>query len=455
MSAIVTDNPFDLSDTIVANATASGRGALAVIRVSGRRAHDIARNAVERWPNLPRIATLSRVHGADGVLLDESIVIRYDAPASFTGEDAVEIITHGGLLVPVTITGALIARGARLARAGEFTRRALLNGKLDLLQAEAVGDLISATSRAAQQVALTQLDGCLSRRILALRDELVGLEALIAYDIDFPEEDDGPIAPARIIAATDRVVDALTRLAATVHTGELVREGALVVLAGAPNVGKSSLFNALLGESRAIVTNIPGTTRDAIEAVIDTGGVPLRLVDTAGLREATDIVERLGVEVSGSYVARAAVVLACGDDVESMRAVGTGLRGRTNAAIVALRTKSDLAAVSDADLASAKEAVGARAAIAVSAERGAGLGQLVDLIQELIVDGDAVTDLDAPILTQERHRFAIGHAREEVAEFLERWRMGDVPAPVAAVHLHDAVAALEELIGAVDVEHVL
>ncbi|HEV8216290.1 MAG TPA: GTPase, partial [Gemmatimonadaceae bacterium] len=238
---------------------------------------------------------------------------------------------------------------------------------------------------------------------------------------------------------------------------ELVRQGALVVLAGAPNVGKSSLFNALLGESRAIVTNIPGTTRDAIEAVIDTTGkrLPLRLVDTAGLREATDVVERLGVEVSGSYVARAAVVLACGDDPDSMRRVGMGLLGRTSAAVVAVRTKSDLAPVGDDELALAKEAVGARVALAVSAERGEGLSQLVELIQELIVGSDAATDLDAPILTQERHRFAIGRAREEVAEFLERWRTGDVPAPVAAVHLHDAVAALEELIGVVDVDHVL
>ena len=448
-------SPIDFSDTIVAVATAPGRGALAIVRLSGPRAHAIARATLDRWPDEPRRVVVSPVRDAVGVELDEAVVTRYDGPASYTGEDAVELVTHGGSVVSTTVTAALVARGARLAAAGEFTRRAVLNGKMDVLQAEATADLVDARSRAAQSVALRQLDGGLSRRVLELRSQLIELEALIAYDIDFPEEDDGPVAPARIADAAQRAIAALEQLLATSKTGELVRHGALVVLAGAPNVGKSSLFNALLGESRAIVTNIPGTTRDAIEAVIDTTGIPLRLVDTAGLREATDIVERLGVEVSGSYVARAAVVLACGDDVESMRAVGTGLRGRTNAAIVALRTKSDLAAVSDTDLASAKEAVGARAAIAVSAERGAGLGQLVDLIQELIVGGDAVTDLDAPILTQERHRFAIGHAREEVAEFLERWRMGDVPAPVAAVHLHDAVAALEELIGAVDVEHVL
>jgi tRNA modification GTPase len=448
-------SPLELSDTIVAVATAPGRGALAIVRVSGPQAHTIARATLDRWPDAPRTAVVSLMRDASRTVLDQVVVTRYHAPASYTGEDAVELVTHGGSVVPTTVSAALVARGARFAAPGEFTRRAVLNGKMDVLQAEATVDLVDARSRAAQSVALRQLDGGLSRRVLELRSQLIELEALIAYDIDFPEEDDGPIAPARIGTATERVTVALDHLLATSRTGELVRHGALVVLAGAPNVGKSSLFNALLGESRAIVTDIPGTTRDAIEAVIDTTGVPLRLVDTAGHRETTDIVERLGVEVGGSYVARAAVVLACGDDAKSIRAIGTGLSARTRAAVIAVRTKSDLETVSDAELKSSKEAVDARAAIAVSAERGDGLKDLVDLIQSLITDGDAVTDLDAPILTQERHRFAIGRARQEIGEFRERWQQGDVPVPVAAVHLHDAVAALEELIGAVDVEHVL
>lgn len=448
-------NPLDFSETIVAVATAPGRGALAIVRLSGARAHDIARATLDRWPDAPRRAVVSPLRDASGAELDQVVVTRFDAPASYTGEDAVELVTHGGSVVPATVSAALIAQGARPASPGEFTRRAVLNGKMDVLQAEATADLVDARSRVAQSVALRQLDGGLSRRISELRSQLIELEALIAYDIDFPEEDDGPIPPARIAEAAQQVGSALEQLLATSQTGELVRHGALVVLAGAPNVGKSSLFNALLGESRAIVTSIPGTTRDAIEAVIDTTSIPLRLVDTAGIREATDIVERLGVEVSGSYVARAAVVLACADDEESMRAIGTALLGRTSAAVIAVRTKADLGPVSDAELAAAKEAVGARAAIAVSAERGDALTNLVELIQALIAGGDAVADLDAPILTQERHRFAIARAREEVGEFMDRWRHGEVPAPVAAVHLHDAVAALEELIGAVDVEHVL
>jgi len=448
-------NPLDFSDTIVAVATAPGRGALAIVRLSGARAHEIARATLDRWPDSPRRSVVSMLRYAAGAEVDQVVVTRYDAPASYTGEDSVELVTNGGAVAPTTVSAALVARGARLAAPGEFTRRAVLNGKMDVLQAEATADLVDARSRAAQTVALRQLDGGLSRRVLELRSQLIELEALIAYDIDFPEEDDGPIAPTRIADAAQRVTFALDQLLATSKTGELVRHGALVVLAGAPNVGKSSLFNALLGASRAIVTNIPGTTRDAIEAVIDTTGVPLRIVDTAGLREATDVVERLGVEVSGSYVARAAVVLACGDDVESMRAVGGSLLGRTNAAVIAVRTKADLHPVSAAELESAKAAVNARAAIAVSAERGDGLHELVDVVQALVAGGEAISDLDAPILTQERHRFAIASARRETSEFLERWQHGDVPAPVAAVHLHAAVAALEELIGAVDVEHVL
>jgi tRNA modification GTPase len=387
--------------------------------------------------------------------VDQAIVIRYDSPASFTGDDAVEIITHGGSVVPTTVVAAFVSRGARPARPGEFTRRAVLNGKLDILQAEATGDLVSASSRAAQRVALNQLDGGLSRRVLALRDQVIGLEALIAYDIDFPEEDDGPIAPARIASATDELVGSLEKLIETARAGELVREGALVVLAGAPNVGKSSLFNALLGQNRAIVTDIPGTTRDAIEAMIDTPTVPLRLVDTAGLRRADDPVERIGVEVSESYLARASVVLACADSAATVRALALELSGRSAAPILLVRTKLDVCPVADRELEADRVTVGAVAALPVSAESGQGLEALVAATAATVMRDAREIEIDAPVLTNERHRHGASRALDEVREFRTRWREASVPALVAAVHLREAVRSLEDLVGRVDVEDVL
>ena len=448
-------NPLDTSDTIVAQASVSGRGALAIVRLSGPRAHAIGAAAMERWPSTAREAHLTTLTDGKGTALDQAIVIRYDAPRSFTGDDAVEIITHGGLVVPTTVIAALVALGARVARPGEFSRRAVLNGKLDILQAEATGDLIDASSRAAQRLALRQLDGGLSRRILALRDEIVGLEALIAYDIDFPEEDDGPIAPARIEAAAGSVVSSLEALLSTARVGVLVREGALVVLAGSPNVGKSSLFNAILGENRAIVTDIPGTTRDAIEAVVDTPSVPLRLVDTAGMREASDVVERIGVEISTTYVARASVVLACIDSPESLAALTDALAGKSDAPIVAVWTKADLQSPTEATLAAARVSLGAIESAAVSAETGAGIDALMTAISRVLATHGVDGEPDAPILVKERHRFAVDSALTEVRAFQNVWRVRALPAPVAAVHLRTAITALEDLIGAVDVEDVL
>jgi tRNA modification GTPase len=427
----------------VAEATAPGRGALAIIRLSGSRAHEIARRFVDPWPDEPRVATLATVRDADGAALDQSIVIRYDAPASFTGEDAVEFTTHGGVTVPATIAAALITAGAREAAPGEFTRRAMLNGKLDLLQAEAVLDLVSASSRAAQRLALAQLDGGLSRRLLDLRARILGLEALIAYDIDFPEEDDGPIPRERISQALADVSAGLDDLLATAHTGELVRDGALVVLAGVPNAGKSSLFNALVGRRRAIVTDIPGTTRDAIEAVVDAGRWPLRLVDTAGLRETTDQVERMGVDVSHEYLERAAVVLACGADEEEIDRAVSACKATTSAPTIVVRTKADVAPAASLPA----------GAIAVSAVTGAGIDQLVSRITEKLDQGAA--NNDAPVLTRARHRDRVTQARDELAAFRRAWSTGEVPAIVAAVHLRAATASLEELIGRVDVESIL
>ena len=435
-----------LEDTIVAVATPTGMGALALIRLSGPRAYAIAQKHIQPWPSETRTVQLSTVHNL-GEVLDRSLVTLFTRPNSYTGDDTVEISTHGGYLVPVSIVAALISSGARQALPGEFTRRAVLNGKLDILQAEAIGDLIDARSQAMQHAALGQLDGGLSRRLLALREDLVGLESLIAYDIDFPEEDDGPVPREKIEGAIAKMITSLETLLATAPAGELIREGAVVVIAGPPNAGKSSLFNSLLGRSRAIVTEIPGTTRDALEAVVDSGKWPLRLVDTAGLRDTVDPIERLGVEVSERYLASAAVVLACAENSEGLDQTVSSIGRKSTAPVIAVRTKADLAARRD-DL-------NGERVVRVSAHTGEGLQKLLDAINNAIASiyGEVVPDL--PVLTRARHRQALATALVEVRQFQQAWREEKLPAPVASVHLRAAVYVLEELIGAVDVEDVL
>lgn len=435
-------------DTIAAVATAAGRGALAIVRMSGAGAAAIGARCIAPWPSAARQATLGRVLGAEGETLDEGIAVYYRAPASFTGEDVVEFTCHGGPVVAATILATFVAHGARPAEPGEFTRRAVLNGRLDLLQAEAIGDLVDATSRAAQRVALSQLDGGLSRRIAGLRDAILGLEALAAYDIDFPEEDDGPVPPARIVAAARGTIQEIDVLLATAPMGELVRDGAVVVIAGAPNAGKSSLFNALLGKRRAIVTEIPGTTRDALEAVTETGGWPIRLVDTAGLRETRETVERLGIEVSQEYLERADVVLVCGDSGASLRDSMERVRRLTDAPRIVLRTKADLADGGAGD-------PGPRDVIAVSAETGTGLAAVTAAIAATLDQSRGALRFDAPLVTRERHRVALSLARDELERFLNAFAADQLPAVVAAVHLREATRHLEELIGTVDIEDLL
>jgi tRNA modification GTPase len=431
--------------TIAAIATAPGRGALAIVRVSGPDAPSIGRRLLDPAPATPRQATRCLLRDETGAIVDEVVATLFVAPHSFTGEHLLEVSTHGGLAAPAAALAAVLGAGARQADPGEFTRRAVLHGKLDLLQAEAIGDLVDARSSAARRVALHQLDGGLSRRVAELRRRVLDLEALLAYDIDFPEEDDGPVPRERIGRAAQELGIAIETLLATAVQGTLVQEGALVVLAGPPNVGKSSLFNALLGEARAIVTDVPGTTRDAIEAMLDLPDWPLRLVDTAGLREATDEVERLGIEVSSRYLGQAALVLACGDDARSIATSTTAIRTRTDAPIIAVATKADLVSEGDEK----------QADVAVSAHTGTGLRALLTLIEQRLtrLHGEPATESSG--LTRARHRAAVAEAASELRAFSEAWRADALPASVAAIHVRAAADALGELIGVVQVDDVL
>lgn len=436
-------------DTIAAIATPAGRGAIAIVRVSGRDAIDVGHRVTTRLdPDADRVAQLVSIrHPTDAAVLDEALVTVFRGPHSYTGEDVVEIAAHGGTIVPTLVLNAVIAAGARQALPGEFTRRAAANGRMDLVQAEAVGDLIDARSRMAHRVALSQLDGGLSRRTADLRDAVLQVEALIAYDIDFPEEDQGVVDRRRVDEALTRTISALDELLATGDTGEMLREGALVVIGGAPNAGKSSLFNALVGCERAIVTAIAGTTRDAIEAVIEVQGWPVRLVDTAGLRESADLVERLGIEISERYLGNADVVLLCAERLQELALLAKRVTGLTAAPVIPVHTKCDL-----------QEGLvdnGAHAALRVSALTGDGLDALAERVSSVLSNQFAPAAAEAPLLTRERHRTAVGAARAELLAFQNAWTVGALPSSVAAVHLREAAHHLAELIGAVDVEDVL
>jgi tRNA modification GTPase len=438
--------PAALDDTIVAPATAPGRAAVAVLRVSGPRAFEVARRCVRGWPAAPREAALLAVHDPrTGERLDRALVTAFPAPRSYTGEDVVELAVHGGLAAPAAVLAALAAAGARPALPGEFTRRAVLRGKLDLAQAEAVGALIDARTQAMRRAALAQLDGGLSRRVGALREALLHAEALLAYDIDFPEEDDGPVSRDRVARAASDALAGVEGLLATAPAGAIAREGAVCVIAGPPNAGKSSLFNALAGEARALVTDVPGTTRDALEATVERAPWPLRLVDTAGLRETDDRVERLGIEVAERWLARAHVVLACGETPADVARTAAYAAARTGAPVLGVRTKQDAGGAAD----------GADGALPVSAETGVGLAALLDAAAAAVSARWGAPDPELPLVTHARHLRALGEARDELRAFAEAWDADALPAPVAAVHLRAAAGALEELIGGVDVEDVL
>jgi tRNA modification GTPase len=429
-----------LSDPIAALATPPGRSALAVIRLSGTGAFPLANQIIRGFTmDPPRRANLAAFYASDGELIDRGIYVAFPGPQSYTGEDLVELTCHGGLQVPGRLLAALYAAGARAAAPGEFTRRAVLNGKLDLVQAEAVGDLIDATAPAQAISALRQLEGGLSRRLSALREALIQVEALLSYDIDFPEEDEGAVPPARIAAEIEGVSGQIRHLLATAPSAERLREGALLVFAGRPNAGKSSLFNALLGSDRALVTEVPGTTRDAIEAHTDFLGWPVRLADTAGLWDAPNRLDRLGVEVSQRYVSSADLVLLC---VEAGRPVGEDeaaiMRERP---VLLVRTKADLTTAPGEGL-------------PVSVLSGEGLEVLRrSAAERMFSERIALADLE-PGLTRERHRLALHRAQAALmAAIPQLGRAGD--AVLAAHHIREAGGALDELLGAMDIEEVL
>jgi len=423
-------------DTIAAVATPPGRGGIGVLRVSGPRVPEIAVAVLGRLPQ-PRRACLCTAKDARGEQLDHGIALYFPAPGSYTGEPVLEFHGHGGPVVMHALLGAFLDAGARLAEPGEYTRRAFLNEKLDLAQAEAVADLIDAASREAARSALRSLSGEFSAAIGALVAGLTELRALTEAMLDFPEEEVEALHREDARARLARVRAALEEVVAKSRQGSLLRTGIHVVLAGRPNVGKSSLLNRLTGEERAIVTSIPGTTRDALRESIQIEGVPLVIVDTAGLRDSAEEIERLGMERTRREMARADVVLVV---LEAGKMEAPDDQLPADGARIKVVNKIDLVA----------DAVPGRrgGAVHVSAKTGAGLDALRQAILEAagwLSRGESV------FLARERHLRALASAQAHLEAAGEREAQWEL----FAEELRLAQEALGEITGRVSADDLL
>ncbi len=393
--------PPNTHDTIVAIATAAGRGAIGIIRVSGS---DAVRLGAALLGGVPpaRVASLRRFRDFDGGILDEGMAVYFPAPASFTGEAVLELYAHGGAVVLDRLLQRFLELGARMARPGEFTERAFLNGKLDLAQAEAVADLIDAGTAAAARAALRSMQGEFSRRVHELRAQLTELRLHVEAAIDFPDDEIDFLPAQALEERLSRLFAAFDSIAAAARQGALLREGLIVVIAGPPNAGKSTLLNALAGEDIAIVTALPGTTRDVLRQQVHLDGLPVNLIDTAGLREAADEVEAEGVRRARAEIGRADRVLfivdgSDGTPPQAAPAVPAGVP------VTRIVNKIDLLGQ-----APRMETDGAVAQIFLSAHTGAGLA----LLREHLKASAGYRDADSGAFSaRRRHVDALNRAR--------------------------------------------
>jgi len=439
---------FDLKQTIIAPATPPGEGGVGIIRLSGPMAEPVLSRFFfpTRLSSTNVLTSHHLYHGflrnSAGVLLDEVMAVIMRAPRSFTKEDVAEIHCHGGKLVMQRILDLFLESGSvRMARPGEFTLRAFLNGRLDLTQAEAVVEIIRAKSEVACNVALRQLEGRLSRVLYRFRDELAELLALVEVHIDFPEEDVEWFDVQKIVARAKNVIREIEGLISTFDDGRVVREGLSVLILGRPNVGKSSLLNALLGESRAIVTNVPGTTRDTIEECFSLAGIPLRLVDTAGIRHTSDPVELEGVRRAREKVASADLVLFVVDgSVSPSEDDRFAFAACEGSRLILVVNKSDLPP------APLESPFSSLSSVRVSTHTGTGLGALEQSIVSLFSSSLAAGDHESPMISDRRHLDALLRVRGALSRFCVAAE--EVVSPeFLAIELRDALQSLGEITG--------
>jgi len=438
-------------ETISAVATAVGEGGIGIIRMSGSEASTIL-DKIFQGGKIKKSADMPSQNLVYGFIvdpesqkkIDEVLVVIMRGPRSYTREDVVEIHCHGGAVPLKNILALTLRYGARLAEPGEFTKRAFLNGRLDLAQAEAVIEIIRAKTDASLRMALGHLEGALSGKIRRLRDEILAMIANLEATIDFPEEDIEELTAVAVKEAVGGVLGEIDHLLATKETGRILREGLETVIIGKPNVGKSSLLNALLQEKRAIVTDVPGTTRDIIEEFVNIRGVPLKIVDTAGIRETADIVEKLGVEKTRQYIGTADLILVLLDSSlplsEEDREVLTLLPGRQ---AIILINKSDLPTLLNME--EVYSYVSQEQVIKISVMEGKGLPELEQMIVDMVYSGQVqekegafINNLrQANLLEQaKRHLVAVGETIDD-----------NMPPDCIVVDLRDAWDKLGEITG--------
>ncbi len=432
-----------MSETIVAIASPPGMGAVSVIRLSGARAFKIAISVVrgEVLPK-PRRVGLRSIQDDTGRVIDEGLLITFEGPGSYTGEDVVEFTGHGGVMVTRRVLERFVEAGAVPAGPGEFTQRAFMNGRMDLTQAEAVMDLISAQTSLALRSANEQLDGRLGRTCENIRAKLLGATAHLEAFIDFPEEDIDPEVGAALCKTLSEQSASIAGLLSTADQGRILREGVRTVIFGKPNVGKSSLLNRLLGYQRAIVSSKEGTTRDTIEEVVNLRGIPLRLIDTAGVRESSDEIEQEGIAMTHGQVARADLVLVIWDLSESF-VDSAEVSIPDGARRLDILNKSDLEDVSWAGV----------KGLRISCESGSGFEDLESAISKLLSLDEAQWG-DHSVAVNARHQACLTRAQSSLTRAITSLRAGDEP-ELTALDLREALTAIGEIAGIVDTEEIL
>lgn len=449
-------------DTIAAVSTPPGEGGIGIVRLSGKEAISIVdRIFVSPAGKLPSgVRSHSVIYGFikdpdTSEKIDEVIVTVMRAPRTYTREDVVEINCHGGMLPLRRILGSVISQGSRPAEPGEFTRRAFLNGRVDLSQAEAVIDVIKARTEQAERMAIQQLEGRLSAEITALRDCVTESCALVETYIDFPEEEVELPDSASFISSMQDILDRLSALSRSFEEGRLFREGAAMAIVGKPNVGKSSLLNTLLKKDRAIVTDLPGTTRDIIEEGLNIDGIPVRIMDTAGIREAHDLVEAEGIRRSLAAIEGADIILAVYDASRVLdRADRQIIEKVNNKKTISVINKWD---ISNGDFDAEDNGLNIYPTVKISALRGEGIDVLKDTIVAALLSNKAMPGQDSAadiLITNVRHKQLVDGAFASLWQARGTFEKGE-PLEVTALFLREALNSLGEIIGVVTTDDIL